>query len=160
MTLAQQLNNLIRQLQPKIDSVLGHEVAEAIKSEEIKSIEATVYDAYRPTMYDRRGDFGGLADPENIICEVHNGELHVRNDTPPNPGGTRNNERVTTGKHLAELIEHGHARRGGVYDFPKYGATYMGPRPFTQSTFDRLRQSKKHISALRTGLKKLGITIR
>lgn len=157
MTLAQQLDRIAAKLAPKIDNVLAHEVADAVREEESATIKETVYNAYTPKLYRRRGDLDGLADPYNLEATVKNGVLSVRNVTEPNPGGTMNDARVTTGKHLDELIEFGHGGVGGSYDFPTHSANFMKARPFTKETVERLKKNKAHVKALRDGLKRLGI---
>lgn len=157
MTLEQQLERIAAKLAPKIDDALEHEVADAIREEEAETIAEVVYGVYTPKMYRRRGDMGGFADPYNIEAEVKNGRLTVKNTTEPNPGGTLNDDAVTTGKHLDELIEYGHGSSGGFYDFPKRGASFMKPRPFTAKTIEHLRKNKAHLDALKAGLKRLGI---
>lgn len=156
MTLLQQLEQIAARLRPKIDDALRHEVADAVVEAEVQAIEENVYGVYSPKMYDRRGDMGGFADPHNIEATVSNGKLKVRNVTEPNPGGTLDNARVTTGKHLDQLIAYGHGS-GGFYDFPKGGASFMAPRPFVEKTVDDLRRRNAHVEALKDGLKRLGI---
>lgn len=161
MTIKEALEKANRRIAAKIDEALDHEVADAIRSEEVETILEVVYGAYKtPIMYERRGDFGGMADPYNIEHEVKNGRLVVVNNTDPNPGGTMNNDRVTTGKYLDQLIEYGHGSSGGVYDFPKAGAGYMKPRPFTQTTIEHLEKNKAHVDALRKGLKRRGVKVK
>lgn len=157
MTLAQQLERIVAKLAPKIDDALEHEVADAIRDEESETINEVVYGVYTPKMYRRRGDMGGFADPYNIEAEVKNGRLTVKNTTEPNPGGTLNNDVVTTGKHLDELIEYGHGGSGGYYDFPKRGAAYMKKRQFTAKIIGHLKKNKAYLDALKAGLKRLGI---
>lgn len=157
MTLQQQLERIAAKLAPKIDDALAHEVANAVREEESKTIKETVYNAYTPKLYRRRGDLDVLADPYNLEATVKDGVLSVRNMTEPNPGGTLNDGRVTTGKHLDELIEYGHGSSGGFYDFPTHGAGFMKPRPFTAKTIEHLKENKAHVKALKAGLKRLGI---
>lgn len=156
MTLAQQLKGIAAQLAPKIDDALENEVADAVRSEEAEAISEVVYGVYTPKMYRRRGDMGSSY---NIEADVKNGRLIVRNTTEPNSGGTLNNDAVTTGKHLDELIEYGHGGGGGFYDFPKRGASYMSPRPFTATTIEHLQENKSHVDALKAGLKRQGVKI-
>ena len=157
MTLAQQLEQIAAQLRPIIDDALEHEVADAIQVEEAETIKEVVYGAYTPKLYRRRGDMDGFGDPYNLEAKVKDGTLRVRNVTNPNPGGTLNDDRVTTGKYLDKLIEYGHGSSGGFYDFPKAGANFMKPRPFIEKTLEHLRQNKAYVDALKDGLKRLGI---
>ena len=157
MTIREALNLANKQLAEKIDSALENEVAATVKETEVATIDKVVYDAYAPKVYRRRGDFGGMADINNLEQAVSDGVLTIRNTTDPNPGGTINNSAVTTDKHLDELVEYGHGGVGGFYDFPKYGATFMKPRPFTKKTIEHLSQGKSHVAALKEGLKRQGV---
>lgn len=157
--LSKQLERISRQLAPKIDSTLAHEVADAVRDQELDAIRDVVYGAYTPKLYHRRGDIDGLADPYNIEATVKDGKLEVVNRAQPNPGGTLDDSRVTTGKYLDELVEYGHGGSGGFYDFPKSGAAFMRPRPFTAETKARLSKNKKHVKAFLQGLKKRGVDI-
>lgn len=159
-SLQQQLDRIAAKLAPKIDNALAHEVADAVRKEETETIKEVVYGVYTPKLYRRRGDFDGFGDPYNLEAKVKNGTLTVRNLTEPNPGGVLNDGTVTTGKHLDELIEYGYGSANGSYDFPKRGAAFMKARPFTKETIEHLQQNKAHVSALKKGLKRLGIKIK
>ena len=152
-----------KQLKPKIDSALSREVYQVVVDVEAFSINENVYDTYRPIMYERRGDMGGLADKGNIVMKggkATNGMLRVVNITDPNPGGALNRDRVTVGKSLPELIEYGNNNRWGYkYDFQSKGA-YMKPRPFTEATIRHLRYVGSHVLALQNGLKRQGVKSR
>lgn len=156
--LQQQLDRIAAKLAPKIDNALAHEVADAVREEESETIKEVVYGVYTPKLYRRRGDLDGFGDQYNIEAEVKDGTLTVRNMTEPNPGGVLNDGAVTTGKHLDELIEYGYGSVNGTYDFPKRGAAFMKARPFTKKTIEHLKQNKAHVKALKSGLKRLGIT--
>ena len=156
MTLKERLHKLARQMQPVINDALAHEVADTVRDTEINAILDNVYGVYSPVIYDRRGAFGGMADPANIEHRVDDdGTLHVWNATPANPGGTLDNSRVTSGKYLADLVEHGHNCGRGKYDFPSRGA-YMKPRQFTAITVEKIKSSGEIKAALKAGLKRLG----
>ena len=156
MTIREALKKANESIQKNIADILDNEVAEAVRKEEISTIISVVYGVYTPKMYRRRGDGGGMGDPYNIEHEVKDGVLTVVNKTDPNPGGTINNDLVTTGKYLDKLIEYGHGSSGGFYDFPKAGAAFMKPRPFTQRTIENLRNNKAHVDAFREGFKRIG----
>ena len=160
MTIKEALEKANKQIVQKINKALDDEVAEAVKQEEVETISEVVYGVYTPKIYRRRGDLGGMADIYNIDHTVHNGTLKVVNNTDPNPGGTMNNDAVTVGKYLDQLIEYGHGGSGGFYDFPKRGAAFMKPRPFTKETIKHLAQNKAHVDALRNGLKRRGLKVK
>lgn len=155
--LQQQLDRIAAKLASKIDNALANEVADAVREEEAATIKEVVYGVYTPKLYRRRGDLDGFGDPYNINAEVKDGVLTVKNVTEPNPGGTLNDGAVTIGKHLDQLIEYGYGSVNGTYDFPKRGAAFMKARPFTKKTIEHLKQNKLHVSALKKGLKRLGI---
>lgn len=157
MTIREALRKANKQIARKIDNAMTREVFKAVQDEESATILTEVYDAYSPKIYNRRGKWGGLGDPYNI--EIHggsaqNGVLVVVNMTEPNPGGTMDNGRVTTGKNLPELIEYGNGYKNYTYDFQTPYARYMRPRPFTAKTIENLKRSGAHVSALRSGLER------
>ena len=67
----------------------------------------------------------------------------VVNMTEPNPGGCMNDDQVTTGKNLPELVEFGDGYKFYHYDFPSR-RRYMEPRPFTAKTIEHLKESRAH----------------
>ncbi len=154
MSLQEQLEHIYDHLKADIDKALEREVLDAVRKEEISTIEDVVYDAYDPLMYRRRGDYGGMADPYNIEGEVEDGQLRVVNTTEPNSKYASIGSKY---KNLPKLIEYGHGGPGGRYDFPRYGAGYMKPRRFTQQTKERLQKTGAHKDALEDGLNRLGI---
>lgn len=159
MDLSSQLSQIKAKIETAVKDALSNEVAEAVREEEVKAIKETVYGAYSPVIYNRRADAGGLASDENIEHSVEGTTLHVRNTTDANPAGTLNNDKVTTGKDLPQLIEGGNGS-GGSYDWPIRGRDYMAPRPFTQDTVNKLERNKRHIEALKNGLTRQGLKVR
>ena len=142
------LKRLEKFLQEKINNALISDVADTVREVEIRQIEETVYDAYTPKMYRRRGNWGGLADPHNIEAEViDDGVLKVWNETPPNED--YDHSRLTS-KFIDVAVETGR----------EYTFFSPGPRPFTKNTADELREKEQHISALVKGLRRQGITIK
>lgn len=69
-------------LRKDIDEVLSTHVAEDAKNVILQHVENDVYSAYTPIMYNRRGEYGGLADLENLESTVVNGTLTISNKTP------------------------------------------------------------------------------
>ncbi|WP_305482999.1 hypothetical protein [Duncaniella muris] len=152
-----------KKLMGKIDDAMNNEVFKEIQDEEAATIYEVIYKVYTPRMYRRRGEYGGMADPYNIEIEggtSRGGVMAVVNLTDPNPGGCMSEGQVTTGKNLPELIEYGHGYKFYQYDFPKQGAAYMGPRPFTAKTIEHLKASKAHITALKAGLQRQGVKVK
>lgn len=163
MTIKEALATANKCLLPKIDNALSNEVFNEVQDEEAATIYEEVYKVYTPRIYRRRGDYGGLGDPYNIEIKggtAKGGILTVVNMTEPNPGGCLNNDLVTTGKNLPELVEYGHGYKYYTYDFPTRGAKFMKPRPFTAKTIEHLKESRAHITALEAGLKRQGLKVK
>jgi len=161
MTITDTLTKINKQLSAKIDDALSKEVFEEVRDEEAATIYAEVYKVYTPRIYRRRGEYGGLADPYNIEIEggaAKGGRMAVVNVTDPNPGGCTSDARVSTGKNLPELVEHGDGYKFYHYDFPNKGK-YMGPRPFIAKTIENLKKNRAHVTALRDGLRRQGVKV-
>lgn len=156
MTIQEALAKVRPALLKKIDEALTNEVFAEVQDEEAATIYEEVYKVYKPRMYRRRGEYEGLGDPENIVIKggsAKGGVLTVVNVTDPNPGGCPDEDMVTTGKDLPQLVEHGQGYRFYQYDFPS-GGRYMKPRPFTARTKEHLQESKAHVKAMEAGLRK------
>lgn len=162
MTLMDALTKIDRQLSAKIDDALSKEVFEEVRDEEAATIYSEVYKVYTPRIYRRRGEYGGLADPYNIEIKggaAKGGRMAVVNVTDPNPGGCTSDARVTTGKNLPELVEHGDGYKFYHYDFPSHGR-YMNARSFTAKTIEHLKTSRAHVAALKAGLTRQGVQVK
>lgn len=163
MTIHEALVKANKHLMKKVDDAMSKEVFKEVQDEESATIYSEVYKVYSPRMYRRRGEYGGLGDPYNIeMCggSARDGKMVVVNMTDPNPDGCVNDSMVTTGKNLPELVEYGDGYKFYRYDFPKRGAAFMGPRPFTAKTVENLKKSMAHIGALKNGLKRQGIKVK
>ena len=57
---------LQQELQPIIKSIMEKEIHAIVTKKMIEVINERVYDAYEPTLYERRRGNGGLSDPANI----------------------------------------------------------------------------------------------
>lgn len=163
MTISDALRKISRQLAPKIDAALTQEVFEAIRIEEVATIQEVVYGGYTPHRYRRRNKNDGLGDPSNVQIKggaAKGGKLSVVNTTPPNPGGCGRTRMVTVDKSLPSLVEYGQGYHGYTYDFAEYGGNYLAPRPFTEKTIEHLKESKTHITALKNGLRRQGMKVK
>lgn len=161
MTIREALKRANKQLMPKIDSAMTHEVFEEVRDEESATIYSEVYKVYTPHMYRRRGEYEGLGDPGNIEIRggtAQSGVMVVVNVTEPNSSGCVNNDQVTIGKNLPELVEYGDGYKSYHYDFAGRGR-YMQPRPFTAKTIEHLKESGSHVAALKDGLKRQGVKV-
>ena len=163
MTIREALAVANKNLMQKVDNAMSNEVFKEVQDEEAATIYEVVYKVYTPRTYRRRGEYGGLGDPYNIEIvggSAKGGVMVVVNLTDPNPGGCVSESLVTTGKNLPELVEYGDGYKFYQYDFPKRGAAFMGPRPFTAKTIQHLKESGAHITALRAGLQRQGVKFR
>ena len=127
---------------------LQNEVAEIVKQEMIEAINKSVYDAYIPSQYTRRGTKGGFKDIRNLRSSVEDGELKVWNITRA-VGDDK-------GQYLDKILVDGDKYTWG------YSRIYQSqplPRDFIQATYNRLIQSKAHKEALKTALQKRGLTV-
>ena len=130
MNVREVLEKANKQLMAKIDDAMTKEVFEEVRDEEAATIYSEVYKVYTPRMYRRRGEYGGLGDPYNIEIRggaAKGGVMVVVNMTEPNPGGCMNDDQVTTGKNLPELVEFGDGYKFYHYDFPSR-RRYMEPQ--------------------------------
>lgn len=151
-----------KKLMKSVNDAMKNEVFEAVKAEESEAIITKVYNAYKPEYYDRRGQYEGLGDPENIVIDgsVTNGRMKIINVTEPNPGGCFDIDRVTVDKNLSELVEYGHGYSGYKYDFlSKRKKAYLKARHFTSATVENLANSNAHVDALKSGLKRQGFHV-
>jgi hypothetical protein len=121
-------------LEAIVDQALDNAVAPVVKSQEQESEEIRVYQAYKPRVYIRRRERGGLQDERNMPHTVAGGLLTVRNEAPFDDGG---------GSGLDELVEFG---------APPYRAPWAKPRRFTAEALRSLSQGKGHVAALRKAL--------
>lgn len=149
--------------------------AEEIKLTESKMVESVVYNSYKPVVYSRRGEKGGLADTDNMKHSVRQEKnkvvLNVVNLTPQNNKFYNvkddkyyqaSNVTLKKDGDLARLVEGGHNNNGLKYTFLKYGdngveAPYMEPRPFQQQTIKELQSNGRHVEGLAKDLEKRGI---
>ena len=154
------MKDLERHVNKLIKQSLETDVAEKVKDTMQSNIQKEVYDAYEsgsnsPEKYDRRYDDNGLGDRGNIDAKVDaTNTLVVENVT----------RGADTGMLLAGLIEYGHNKGYGSYDYPwiPYGSrgNFMKPRPFISETFNEIKRKNLHIQSLKQGLKKLGLNVR
>lgn len=153
-------------LKDKIANALENEVAEIVRDHQQIAIEDVVYSRYNvvdgvhqdPYVYERRRDRGGLSDRHNMI-----GTIDYTTD-----GVRLSIENITKGAdsnfEIAGLIEYGDGWQGKEYEYKRNrdntAYQYLNPRPFIQTTRDRLRQSGDHVRSLRDGLIRQGIVVK
>lgn len=129
------LDDLFRYIEKQTKDVMKKEVADEAKQAMSEAVQASVYDAYVPKYYTRRGKNGGLADTDNYdVYEIPNG-IEVVNNTPPDNGSSVD---------LDDIICNGL----GQQPFP---------RDFYKEAIDILNRSDDLRAALKEGLKTRGI---
>ena len=130
------LRDLFKALEQKIEKAVQEKVPDVVEREMQVQIYEKVYEAYEPIAYERTYQ---LISPENI-------------ETTNVPGGVSiRNVREDEGKDVAYTVESGFG-----YSFPYIG---MGPRRFTEATRQSLKESGKHIEAVRKGLIEQGLKV-
>jgi|LSQX01.2.fsa_nt_gb hypothetical protein len=158
------MSELSKALEKHIKQSMENEVAEVVKDVMQEKINDEVYMSYRhssgdsgrqePYRYERRYYEGGLIDRDNIAHEVSkDGTLTVENIA----------KGKDSGDDLAPLIEMGHNKGYGSYDYTSNRDNtqdqYLQPRPFIAKTREELQKEGKHIKALKDGLKKQGLRV-
>ena len=147
LSIESQLKKIEKQLQSKIQDALNNEVKEVVVETLLSHVKTDIYDYYTPKIYERKYDDGGLADEANIKTSVKGNTLSVEN------------VRKDGSKNVAEIVETGEGYTYGepAYSNPPY--SYQNPRPFTENTRVELRETGKHVDALKKGLKRNNVNI-
>lgn len=157
------VDDIYKKLNSHIEKILIQDVAPKIIQEENNIIDLMVYQEYKPALYARRGEVGGLIDENNYSSTInsndHSIELSVANQTMAHPWITVDSEdgsvvekSVNAGEYLLPIIE-----RGGKYDFPK--AEYAYKKPIRATTVDILKSEKTVEETLKKKLKSRGWNI-
>lgn len=155
------LRALKRALERDVAKVMQTKVAKVVMEAQQAAIQETVYGAYSPKEYIRRGEGGGLASASNIQNTGSGLTVVVQNFTQPSEqGNTPDNpnpwgEFTTTDKDLPATVEF-----GGGYDYTHGGGGFMEPRPFVEATVERLASTKQHLFTLAEGLSAMGYQVR
>lgn len=147
---------LYNELMKMINESLKDDVAPIVKKVMLDRIDEEVYRKYEPSMYMRRGEDGGLADPDNIVSEiVYDGCLSVTNETLgrefyfDKSGDTIRSDNAD--KPIAEIIETGEG-----YDC--WDKAF--PRPFMQPTVDKLKETDLVEIVLKKSLEMKGLEVK
>lgn len=138
-------SQLVKILQPIINEAMLDEVATTAKLEEQEHVQTDIYNSGSPIFYKRRGfglGSGGLGDINEMESTlIADGTIEIVNKSEPQaPWDTPNS--------LATNIEQGYGKEW-----------YSVSRPFQQRTIESLEQNKKHVTALKAGLVKRGLTV-
>lgn len=138
-------SELEKLLQPIINEAMLDEVSTAAKLEEQEHVQEDIYNSGIPIIYKRRGfgvgsrGLGDISQMESTLIE--NGTVEIVNKAEPQAYWDTPNS-------LATNIELGYGNKW-----------YSVSRPFQQKTVESLEQNKKHVTALKTGLIKRGLTV-
>lgn len=146
------INTLLNDIKSDIEDVLMDEVLDTVKEIVLKHIEDDVYSVYKPSVYKRRGNSGGLSDPDNIVGTIEGDmQLVVESITPFNEEyGGRN-----SGIGLAEMVnEGGNSEHDYDYGFRSIEAPYSKPRPFLDNTIEEIENTNSVENTLANGLRK------
>lgn len=131
-------------LKSKINKSLIENVSPVVKETMHDSVDSIVYLEYSPVVYERRMDKGGLSDISIMDDElISDGVLSVSNGQPDS---------------LVETVITGEG-----YTYHPWNGTrgaYEKPRDFISNTVETLKKTKRHVNALRDGLKKQGINVK
>lgn len=150
------MTELFAYLQANISESLQDQVFEEVRDVEQKHIDGDVYDSYIPQMYVSRDINDGLIADKNIVGEmIDTSTLAVKNVAKPNVSITMppTDYKPVTGTEFASWIEEGSVPN--LWDENTY--PWNSPRRFTENTRDDLERSKRHVYALKKGLKARGI---
>lgn len=137
------INKMMQAIEQAASQALSDDIFPIVKKTMQENIEATVYAAYTPKMYDRREYDGGLIADENIVGSMDGRlRLEVRNvaQAADGPG-------YTTDKDLPAVVEHGIKSQYDFYD-PDKPSGFASPRPFIDYTREELHSRKKELSEL------------
>lgn len=141
-----------KMIQVKINQAMNTTVASGVKEIESENANEFVYNSYDPTVYERRGNDGGLSDVRNMNHVVdtsgNSTTLEVTNDTMSNPDFLPWQD---TPHKIAQEVEFGFG-----YNYGNGNEPYAQERPFQRETINELATGKAK-KLLQKGLKELGI---
>lgn len=128
------------------NDAMDKEVATAIKEQISKSVEDVVYSAGEPLVYQRRNLINGsLGDPSVMNHTIEGNTLVVTDDADYN-----SQYDLAGGKSLAYSIEKGYGNRDEWWKMP---------RPFMKNTISELIANKRHVIAMKKGLRRFGLDV-
>lgn len=133
--------------QKKINETLLDDVSDAVKDEIESSVTDTVFSAGSPVWYNRRSEgnglgSGGLADKEQMDTTlISDGVISVQDNASPSRPWDR---------RLDQAIQEGYNQKENWWD---------SPRPFISNARENLKETQAHVSSMRDGLAKRGLTV-
>lgn len=135
---------LLSGLAKELEATMGDQPEKTVRKKFKKQINATVYDSYTPTQYDRTGE---LLQDSSIKSAVSRKGADVEL--------TVQSIRSEDGKDIAKIIETG---QGYTWESSQI-AKSKTPRPFHANTEEELASTGEHIQAIKAGLRKRGIDV-
>ena len=142
------IKDLRKYLEQNITSVLENEMSDTVKGSMAEAVDRTVYSTYRPKMYQRRQDRGGLSDKDNMTATVDGNILEVENNTPLNNDHGINR----SGKTLTEIVTSG--------ENYMFSGAFEVPRDFIEETRRDLKENDTVRKTMKTALQKRGLDVR
>lgn len=142
-------SELEKHLQSQIKEVLMDDVAETAKDTLVRAIDKVVYDKYSPSVYERRGHYGGLGDKNLMYTTVIKDGILVDTFASPNSeyGGTADG-------NLDKIIVSGEG-----YMYGGHGKAFEKPRDFYAEARKIMRNEKLVKKSVKEGLGKRGIKV-
>lgn len=130
--------SLIAAVNRKVNTVVEKDVAPGLKDEIVNKAKANVYDAYSPTMYERRHT---LDDPNNYQVIKDGDKTAIKFTKDHNTPIWSNVHRTS----FIDWIERGYAPNYFNYDH----YVWMEPRPFVSEVMNEGNIRQEVVSALR-----------
>jgi len=153
--------SLMKEVQKICNQVNLNKVADIVVDEYKDKIQEEVYNQYSPTRYHRRSS---LTNDTNISREINENTLEVKNiaipdesiaqpQTPYNPSDST---------QFMKWIEYGQTYNGKakyLFHGDMSGEPWANPRPATEKTIENLNLTKKHVKAMKDGLRERGFNV-
>lgn len=134
------LDEVMSYLEKTINTALDEMADEAIAWVQ-DEIQQTVYATYAPKEYIRKGENGGLTDPQNIMTNVNDKQLTIASI------------RMDDGKNVSYTVH-----SGSGYDYPVPERLLEG-RPFITVLKEKMMRDKRHVNSMKKSLKRAGFEI-
>lgn len=147
MTSFKNLKDLERFLQKQINNALQNEVKNEVEETMRNHIQKDVYEAYTPYSTD-----GVTPHYERTYELLRSIESNLIDDGVLSVENTRHEG----DRYIVEVIEYGKNYQWG---YTRNLDEEIGARPFVENTREELRQTNKHVEALKKGLKRQGIDV-
>jgi len=141
------LKELEKFLQKQINDALKNEVKNEVEETIRDHIQKDVYEAYTPYSTD-----GKTPHYERTYELLRSIESNLVDDGVLSVENTRHEGN----RNIVEVIEYG---QGYQWGYVRNLDEEIGARPFIENTREELRQTNKHVGALKKGLKRQGVDV-